>query len=216
MNFRALLLPAIALVGASANAASFYNDFSTLNNDYSNGWLLGTTSTAGGTVTPFADYTAVGGDGISRWSNLATETALVPAAFKNSQVADSHGILLGEAALHGGIDGTIAVASYKFATAGAYAITGAFGDGDSGSVDLYITSGANTYLSSLNVSGNQAFSFILNATAGQTIEFAVGTAGAFGSDSTPLSANIDAVPEPASMAALGLGGLALLRRRRKA
>ncbi|CAN5419944.1 hypothetical protein BH11ARM2_BH11ARM2_37870 [soil metagenome] len=65
MNFRTPLIPAIALVAASAHAGSFFNDFSTLHNDYSNGWLLGTTSAAGGAVTAFSDTTPVGTDGIS-------------------------------------------------------------------------------------------------------------------------------------------------------
>ena len=219
MNIRTLLLPMIALGAVSAQAASFYGDFSTTTNTAvdANPWLYGTkTAMTDATVTPFADYTAVGSDGISRWSTLATETALVPAAFKNATTNGSHGIAPGEAALHGGIDGKIAVAQYTVPTTGTYSLSGLFGAGDSGKVDLFVRYGGSNVLALFDQAGTVPFSFSRAFNAGDTIEFGVGIGtDGFGSDSTPLVANVQAVPEPASFAALGLGALGLLRRRAK-
>lgn len=52
--------------------------------------------------------------------------------------------------------------------------------------------------------------------AGDTIDFVVSQNGHFGADETALTASItgDYVPEPSSLAIIGLGGLALMRRRR--
>ena len=221
MKTRTILLPTLALAAASANAASFYDDFSTSTNTATdaNPWLYGTkTAMTDATVTPFANYTAVGSDGISRWSTLATETALVPAAFKNATNGGSHGIAPGEAALHGGIDGKIAVAQYTVPAAGTYSLSGLFGAGDTGKVDLFVRYGGANVLALFDQAGTVPFSFSRAFNAGDTIEFGVGIGtDGFGSDSTPLVANVapQAVPEPASVAALGLGALGLLRRRTK-
>lgn len=223
MKLRTLILPALAALGASAHAADFFGDFSTTTNDYSNGWEYGTTATAGdmdGAITPFASYKPGTDDnGVGRWSN-PTEVSLVPAAFYSPVGGGtSHFVTPGTAALHGGINGEIAVASYMVPTTGFYSIAATFGTGDSGAVDDSVSVGGLVLGSSPNEGGAYSFGTVapLLITAGTLIDFSVGTAGNYGSDTTPLTATItpQAVPEPSAIAALGLGALGLLRRRRK-
>ena len=219
---RTSLLAIVALIGASAHAADFFDDFSTTTNTVgdANPWLYGTSTTAGGAITPFADYTDVGSDGISRWSDLATESLLVPSAFKNTQVAGgAHGLPIGQAALHGGKNGEIAVAAYTFPTSGLYRVTGAFGAGDFGLVDEFISLNGLVLApyTRLNDADGFAFDFNVVGVAGGSIAFSVGIGNdTYFNDTTPLSASIQAVPEPSAFAALGLGALGFLRRKRKA
>ena len=63
---------------------------------------------------------------------------------------------------------------------------------------------------SANATGTPGASFTLNGTDTRT------TPNATISDAEFYSVEVQAVPEPSAFAALGLGGLALLRRRRKA
>ncbi|RYG37742.1 PEP-CTERM sorting domain-containing protein, partial [bacterium] len=79
----------------------------------------------------------------------------------------------------------------------------------------FTVGGSDSYSSSLMIAGSGYSFFGVIATDGSNID-ALSWKNVTGGDTTVGLANVDAVPEPASMAALGLGGLALLRRRRKA
>ena len=66
--------------------------------------------------------------------------------------------------------------------------------------------------------GMQSFGLTAALTAGDTVDFVIGlgTSGSFFNDSTQVSGTIENIPEPATSAllALGLFGLAAIKRRR--
>lgn len=217
------ILAPIAFLGLAAvsHAADFYNDFSSTVNNGSNGWVLGYTDSNGANFKAFDTYTAVGTDGISRWYDQNNVDLLVPAAFKNTAGSTVHGIANGEAALHGGRQGEIAVARYIVPANGFYSISALFGAGDStaqyGNVNVSVQHNGASLFSVGNTGVDQSYTGSFSALANDTIDFRVGIGNdTFYNDSTPLRASVQAVPEPTSMAALGLGALGILKRRRKA
>jgi hypothetical protein len=124
--------------------------------------------------------------------------------------------------VHPGPNNQLSMARWTAPSAlGMVNVTGSFLSGDSGAVDVYVVKNASTaapiiLFSVANTFADQAFATSTSVLAGDTIDFIVGAAGGFTSDSTPLIAHIAAVPEPASLAALGLGAAAFLRRRKRA
>lgn len=217
------ILAPIALLGlaAASHAADFYGDFSTALNNGSNGWVFGYTDSTGANFKAFDTYVDPGADNIARWYDSTNVDALVPAAFKNLSGSTVHGIASGEAALHGGRRGEIAVARYIVPTAGMYSVSALFGAGDGtgqyGKVDVSVLHNGASLFDVSNTGVAQSYGGTFSAAMNDTIDFRVGIGSdTFYNDSTPLSASVQAVPEPASMAALGLGALGLLKRRRKA
>jgi len=215
-----------AVVAASSNAASLMSDFSAVNNPNGD-WSYGFKTS--GVNDTFNIFTVNGTDVQSQytaefWRN--TNTDGVPGLYKivsgnTFGVNGGVGIGLGDLALHGGRLGEIATARWTAPATGLYDISGFFKSGDStsqfGNVDAYVYQNSAQLFSSLNTGVDEAFSLSsVSVTMGDTIDIMVGTGkDEFFYDSTPVELSITAVPEPASMIALGLGAAALLRRKRK-
>lgn len=142
--------------------------------------------------------------------------------FVGKTTTAGYGAPAGTLAFHTGVAGSelqYAVLRWTADSASSLDISGIFYGGDTGGVDdLIYKNGTSIYsdMATINDSVFNLTNVLVNA--GDTIDFMVGP-GVDGanSDSTPFSAQIttNPVPEPASMAALGLGVAALLRRRRK-
>ncbi len=224
MNIRlSLSILATATVAVAAHAADFYTDFESANNAADPyGLKLGYYDSSFGTYQAFTAYEPVNpSDGLERWFDPANQNSLVPAAFKNVTGGAVHGFGPNTAGLHGGQSGEIAVASYTIATTGRYHISALFGTGDGttqyGRVDDYVRVGGSNVFTAFNNPINASYNSYLNLTAGTTVEFAVGIGNdTFYNDSTPLSAQITAVPGPGALAVFGLGMVGKMRRRRKA
>jgi Flp pilus assembly protein TadG len=63
-----------------------------------------------------------------------------------------------------------------------------------------------------NAVDSGAFNLATTVVPGDTIDFAV--YGGYRAGNTPLDVTISVVPEPATLLLLGLGGLAVIRKRR--
>lgn len=208
---KSILALSLSLAAGIAAAADFAADFDTVNNPSASGWSYGWTNTLGAFTLSTGTYSDAN---IHIWGGFAAPDGN-PSAYKRF-LGDAHGVLQGEAALHGGPNGEISVARYTVPATNIYDVSAIFGAGDIGDVDLYVLRNGTPLFTSLAQGGTVGYGALaLPLVAGDTLDFAVGTAGSFFYDSTPLNATITAVPEPASIAVLGLG-LAAFRKRRKA
>lgn len=135
----------------------------------------------------------------------------------NSDIAFSSAVVPSKGLMfHPGLEGEFAVIRWTAPTEGSYDLTVAFrGDDFVGptSTDVFVMHDNGLLFSGgVNAFGpGPSFTSVLPVQAGDTIDFLVGVGqnGNYFNDSTGISATLSAVPEPSSLALLGLGLLAL-------
>ena len=115
-----------------------------------------------------------------------------------------HGVQPHELAFHPGPDRRLCVVRWTAPQSGSVFVWGCFGAGDSGKVDVYVvkTNGdgqaTEVLFKALNTPADEPFKVTTRIREGETIDFAVGNAGAWEFDSTPLAATIVLEPDPVS------------------
>jgi hypothetical protein len=102
-----------------------------------------------------------------------------------------HGVAPGELSLHGSEKGDLAIVRWTAPINGTVKVTGAFGAGNSGTVDAYVVKVGPAAPSALfrkaATATREPFQLTVRVRKGDKIDFILGTAGSWNSDSTPLS-----------------------------
>ena len=205
------------------------------NGAYSYGYTSDPTGTGNFSTAGMVHTSAFNGNG-GLAGYFIPNSAIVPAVLENvsgAPMAVNYGANLqkDELLLHPGGIGPDAFTDpimsadlrYQVHTTGDYNISGLFEQAHSGTTDVHVFINGVSAFDSLSTSSlaSRTFNFTQNITAGQYVDFVVGPSGdGIGGDSTGLFANINAVPEPATLAIWGCGALgfafAASRRRKQA
>ncbi|GIK33427.1 MAG: PEP-CTERM sorting domain-containing protein [Armatimonadetes bacterium] len=214
IRLAAVLVGVGSTMGAFAQIYNFRSDFSITNGNPNGAWTYGWQTGLGSAFTAYADSLDNGSHTL--WYTTGMSGDNTPSAFLNHSGGTINGVLDGEAGLHGGYYGEMSVARLTVENGGTASVSGVFGAGDSGAVDVHVVHNGSSLLSTYGTYAAQAFDFDFAVSAGDTIDFVVGTYDGYHYDSTPLDATIEVVPEPVSLSLYGLGlGVATLLRRRR-
>lgn len=206
-------MAALTLAGSQALAlsADFAADFGQTTTNPNGAWTYGYTTVLGGDLNVFTTLDSTPERDLWYTPGVGDTT---PSVFKNKTTVANGGLLGGEVGMHGGPGGQLAVARYTSSESTEVDISGVFGVGNSGHVGTYVLVDGVEKFGVASTGASQAFSFTTMLNVGSTVDFIVTLGdGTYNSDTTPLAATIETVPEPGSMALL-LGGLAALRARR--
>lgn len=207
----AALLPAMAAAGYDATA-----EYSTAGNP--NGvWSYGYSSSAG------AGYSLISFDAISgtAWQKSGYVSLGTPSIWKNTG-ASAYGVDPGQISLHPGplASGDVAILRFTAPSAAGYNVSAQFFDGDGGNMSAAIVvngSALSPLASFASTNAEPTYAGLVTLAVGGTIDFVVGNNGNYLFGNTPVSAVINAVPEPETygMMLAGLGVLGAVIRRRK-
>jgi MYXO-CTERM domain-containing protein len=165
----------------------------------------------GGVFTPLA------------WTGVSYGVPTVGNAFvyQNGQSYTNYGVLPGDISLEA--DGGNAAAQWTAPVSGKYAFTIAVGGtllytgngyGNAFAADSTVTVNGAAVGSSSFTNNVMSWSFTQTLSAGSTVDAYVVNPGYPGAGNTDTHFTVNAVPEPAPFAALAVGGLVFLRRRR--
>ena len=214
---RGAFLFTCALASSVALAADAAQDFSATTNP--NGvWSYGYATSLTGTFIPYT--LQLTGTPVAGWGAFTSGDGN-PSILKNfSGSSFSFGTVSwnpNQLTMHSGINGEYSVLRYTSSAAGLFDITASFEGRDTTSTDVHlVVNGAAVWSGNVNgflsTAGTQQS---LNLIAGDILELRVGPGGnGFAFDTTGV--NLTVVPEPGTLIALGLIGLAARRRNRKA
>lgn len=208
-------------------AANLTNDFSITNGNPNGAWSYGYKSTVTGSFTAFdtAMNLTFRTANFDSWFSSTVDTINISKLISgtlNGVNGGVGGVAIGDVSMHGSADGRLATARYTVGTSGLFDLSGFFKSGDGtnsfGKIDGYLYHNSTQLYSVLNTGVTQNFSLSsVSLTAGDTLDLMVGIGNdTYLYDTTPVNLSITPVPEPATMAVLGLGVAALLRRRKAA
>jgi len=228
MRFKSLVLVSALAAAGTANAGVLtYWDFNNQNNTPSIG--TGTVSLQGGVTSP--GYNSDNGSSDPAATAFGLQTTSYPAASTGDKTA---GVAFFVSTL-GMQDISFSFDLRTSNTASRYFLAQYTTDGSTwNDSSLFTSAGGDTWnnTNTVNLSGisavnnNANFGFRVVATfapgtsnyaaSRTTVATNYSSAGTYRFDTVSVSGDVQPVPEPASMVALGLGAAAMLRRRRKA
>ena len=216
----------LATVVASAHAADFdaATDFSTINNPTGVWSYLQAPSLA--SLSDPSARTLLGPEtvrqGIDFWGfRDATQADIEKNNTGSAYNFDGRvSMAPGQLTLHPGGAGQYSVLRFTSPGAASYTLTSEFRACDiasTGGIDVHLlVNGSSLLDADLTFLSSRSDVRAIRLAPGDVLEYAVGYGADayFSGDSVATTARLQAVPEPTSMVALGLGAVALLRRRR--
>jgi hypothetical protein len=214
-----LCLVAVA-VPKSASAYSAAGDFSISSNPngaWSYGWSMSLGSAFNLDTTNTANYNGLGVDG---WLSPGGLPYILYNNTTNTVVNQNSTYQPGQLILQPDTTNDYGIVRWTAPSSGLYNITATFSGVSSlgDSVDVHILDNGSSIFDS-TVTGSPSptsYSGIQNLAAGATIDFAVGNGGnGPNEDNTALSATIQSVPEPSTVALTTVGLLGLLGYRKR-
>ncbi len=165
------------------------------------------------------------------WGPDSNAPNVGPIMWRNDTAGIAYGILPGQVAMHTGVVGAYQPAQGPWEdisvrwmapaslTQPAVNLEGMLGTGHGGDREFWVVKNAGQASQAIlfhqdSMVGDIVFDVDVVIAAGDTIDFVQGAGAGMGSENSPFDVMITEVPEPATMALLSMGALALLRKRK--